>query len=129
MFIFCAVGQQSSFRDCLLQNKLHIRQKIPTNKWIFVCWIILGYRYTAPRNVPPRYIPPRNVPAGKNRIFFRFVAALFRFVAHFARVRIEDSSRSRFVSTAYFAQSQTTLFPCILFLGVSVREGISSGGK
>ena len=49
---------------------------------------------------------------------------LFRLVARFARVRIGDSSRNRFASTAYFAQSQTTLFPCILFMG-----GISRWGK
>ena len=51
-----------------------------------------GSRYTPPRNVPPRYIPPRNVP----------LPTLFRFEARFARVRIEDSSRNRFTSTAYF---------------------------
>ena len=36
--------------------------------------------------------------------FFRFVATLFRFVARFACVRIEDSSWKRFASTAYFAK-------------------------
>ena len=41
------------------------------------------------------------------------------FVAHFVRVRIGDSSRNRFASTAYFTQSQ---FPCILFMG-GVSEG------
>ena len=40
----------------------------------------------------------------KNRIFFRFVAALFRLVARFTRVKIEDSSGNRFASTAYFAK-------------------------
>ena len=37
-------------------------------------------------------------------MFFWFLAALFRFVARFARVRIEDSSGNRFASTAYFAK-------------------------
>ena len=40
----------------------------------------------------------------KNRIFFRFVAALFRLVARCARVGIEDSSENRFASTAYFTK-------------------------
>ena len=40
----------------------------------------------------------------KNRMFFWFEAALFRFVARFARVRIEESSGNRFSSTAYFAK-------------------------
>ena len=63
-----------------------------------------GYRYTSSRNVPIRYISPRNVPPRQNRIFFWFVAALFRFVARFAHVRIEDSSGNSFTSTAYFAK-------------------------
>ena len=33
------------------------------------------------------------------------------------------------MSTAYFAQSQTTLFPFILFMGGSVRGEIARGGK
>ena len=37
-------------------------------------------------------------------IFFRLVAALFRFVARFARIRIENSCGYRFASTAYFAK-------------------------
>ena len=48
-------------------------------------------------------------------------STVLRFVAGFARVRIENSSRNRFASTAYFAQSQTTLFPCILFMGGMFR--------
>ena len=51
---------------------------------------------------------------------------LFRLVA---RVRIEDSSRNRFVSTAYFTQSQTTLFLCILFMGGMFRGGNNRGGS
>ena len=43
--------------------------------------------------------PPR-----KNRMFFWFLAVLFRFVARFARVRIQDSSFNRFASTAHFAK-------------------------
>ena len=59
---------------------------------------------------------------------------VLRFLARFARVRIGVSSRNRFASTAYFAESQTTLFLCILFMGgISwggiVREGIVHGGK
>ena len=37
-------------------------------------------------------------------MFLWLLAALFRFVARFARVRIEDSSGNRFASTAYFAK-------------------------
>ena len=70
------------------------------------------------RNVPPRYIPPRNVPPRKkpNVFFYRFVATLFRLIARFARVRIEDSSGNSFVSTAYFTK------PCFVV-------GECSGGK
>ena len=53
----------------------------------------IGSRYTPPRKIPT---PPRF-----------FVATLFRFVPRFARVRIEDSSRNRFASTAYFAKPGT----------------------
>ena len=48
-------------------------------------------------------------------------------LARFARVRIEDSSRNRFASTTYFAQSQTTLFPRILFMGGNNRGGTFRG--
>ena len=37
-------------------------------------------------------------------MFFLSVAALFRFVARFARVRVEDSSGNRFALTAYFTK-------------------------
>ena len=73
----------------------------------------------SPRKVPPRYIPPRNVPPRKNRMFFWFLAALFRFVARFARVRIEDSSFNRFASTAYFAKPG--------FVGVEFSGGKQPG--
>ena len=59
---------------------------------------------------PPVYSPP----------------TLFQFVARFAGVGIEDSSRNRFA--AYFAQSQTMLFPCILFIGGMFRGGTFRGG-
>ena len=71
-----------------------------------------------PRNVPPRYITPGNVP----------YPTLFRFVARFARVSIEDSCRNRFTSTVYFAQSQTTLFLFILFIEGMFRGGNNQGG-
>ena len=54
---------------------------------------------------------------------------LFRFAARFARVRIGDSSRNRFTSSAYFAQSQAKLFQCILFIGASIRGESARGGK
>ena len=44
------------------------------------------------------------LPPGKFQPPHFFVATLFRFVARFACVRIEDSSRNRFASTAYFAK-------------------------
>ena len=53
---------------------------------------------------------------------------LFRFVARFARVRIGNSSRNRFASTAYFAESKTSLFPCILFMGRMFRGGNNRSG-
>ena len=59
-----------------------------------------------------RAFPPSFTPLGG-----LLPPTLFRLVARFARVRIGDSSQNRFASTAYFAQSQTTLFPCILFMG------------
>ena len=53
---------------------------------------------------------------------------LFRLVARFARVMTEDSSRNSFASTVYFAQSQTTLFPCIpTFHGEMFRGGNNRG--
>ena len=49
------------------------------------------------------YTPHRKIPSSP-----RFsVATLFPFVARFTRVRIEDSSRNRFTSSAYFAKSGT----------------------
>ena len=69
------------------------------------------------------------LPHGKFPTPPRFsVATLFQLVARFTRVRIEYSSRNRFASTAYFAQSQTTLFPCILFMGGMFRGGNNRGG-
>ena len=53
---------------------------------------------------------------------------MFRFVVRFSRVRIEDCSRNRFASTVYFAQSQTTLFPSILFMGGMFRGGNNRDG-
>ena len=50
---------------------------------------------------------------------FRFVAELFRFVARFARVRIEESSGNRFTSTAYFAKPG--------FVGGNVPGGETTG--
>ena len=54
---------------------------------------IKGSRYTPPREIFP---PPRFS-----------VATLFRFVARFALVRIEDYSRNWFTSTAYFIKPGT----------------------
>ena len=68
----------------------------------FIETISFKTKYTF--NKYSRYIPPRNVPPKKIRCFFRFVAALFRFVARFARVRIEDSSGNKITSTAYLAK-------------------------
>ena len=52
----------------------------------------IGTRYTPPGKSPPPCFS---------------VVTLFRFVARFPRVRIEDSSRNRFASTAYFANPGT----------------------
>ena len=68
-------------------------------------------------NSLPDISPTDNSPQGTSP------PTLFRFVARFARVRIGDSSRNRFASTAYFAQSQTTLFSCILFMRWMFRGG------
>ena len=53
------------------------------------------------RSFPRRFFPHRFFP----RRFF--LASLFRFVASFARVRIEDSSRNSFASMAYFEKQGT----------------------
>ena len=59
-----------------------------------------------PERYTPVYSPAKECsPPKKNWMFFWSVAALFRFVAHFTRVRIEDSSGNRFASTAYFGKS------------------------
>ena len=68
-----------------------------------------GSRYTPPRKIPPGtfhlgIFSQGMFPPEETEYFFRFVAALFRFVARFARVRIEDSSGNRFTSTAYFTK-------------------------
>ena len=47
-------------------------------------------------------------------------STLFRFVARFASVRIEDSSGNRFASTAYFAKPY--------FVGGNVPGGNNRGG-
>ena len=78
-----------------------------------------------------KYTPPQDIPSGTFHLGIfpqgMFPPTLFRFVARFASVRIEDSSRTRFASAAYFAQSQTTLFPCILFMGGMLRGGMFRG--
>ena len=86
-----------------------------------------GSRTPDPRRFPPGNFPPwinpsltfpsRLLPLTDNSLHVTSPPTLFQFVARFARTRIGDSSRNRFVSTVYFAQSQTTLFPCILFMG------------
>ena len=60
-----------------------------------------------PENSPPEKSPlenshPRKIPPTVASFFSG--AMLFRFVARFARVRIQDYSRKRFESTAYFAK-------------------------
>ena len=65
--------------------------------------------------------PKRSTPVYSSQ---EYSPPTFRFVARYARVRIVDSSRNNFASTAYFAQSQTTLIACIFFMG-----GIVCGGK
>ena len=57
----------------------------------------MGCRYTPPRKIPPGTFHPVIFPPGM------FPPTLFRFVTRLARVWIGDSSRNRFVSTAYFA--------------------------
>ena len=52
-----------------------------------------GSRIKSPRQNPPDQNPPEKKKKFKLRFF---VATLFRFVARFARVRIEDSSLNRF---------------------------------
>ena len=84
--------------------------------------LLIGYRDTPPRKIPPGTFHPGIFPQEM------YPPTLFRLVARFARVRIEYSSRNRFASTAYFAQSRTTLFPCTLFMGGMFRGGNSRGG-
>ena len=75
---------------------------------------------------PGKFLPERSTPVYSPKEFFP--PTLFRLVARFDRVRIQDSIRNRFTPTAYFAQSQTTLFPCILFMGGMFRGGHNRGG-
>ena len=78
--------------------------------------------WTIPSDISPRVISPHgHFPHGTSPPTF------FRFVGRFAHVRIGDSNRNRFASTAYFAQSRTTLFPCILLMGGSVRGEVPGG--
>ena len=51
---------------------------------------------------------------------------LFRFVACFARVRIEDSSRNRFVSKVYLLPDNVVSMHA--FHGGNVQEGNNRGG-
>ena len=89
---------------------------------IFFLLRFFGSRYSPPREIPPERFTSVYSPKECS------LPMLFLFVARFARVRIEDSSRNRFVSTAYFVQSQTMLFPCILFMGGMFRGGNNRGG-
>ena len=84
--------------------------------------LLIGYRDTPPRKIPPGTFHPGIFPQGM------FPPTLLRFVARFAHVRTEDSSRNRLASTAYFAQSQTRLFPGILFMGGMFGVGNNRGG-
>ena len=100
-----------------------------TSRYTLVC--LYASRHICTMRVlgilPPGKFPPeRSTPVYSPKEYSP--PTLFRFVARFACVRIEDSSRNRFTSTAYFAQSQTTLFPCILFMGGMFRGGNNRGG-
>ena len=79
------------------------RPLLPPQKWAH--WY-KGSRQSPPRKIPPGKFHPGIFPQGmfppEKTVLFWFLAALFRFVARFARVRIEDSSFNRFASTAYF---------------------------
>ena len=62
------------------------------------------YYSVCPCYFPPWAIPSRIIPPWLFSPTGCVVTALFWFVASFARVRIEDSSGNRFVSTAYFTK-------------------------
>ena len=106
--------------------KLLWQQRLPETileKWKLYFFVFFCYRYTPSRKNSPWNVPPLNIPPRKCSPL-----TLFRFVGRFACVRIEDSSRNRFASTEYFLQSQTTLFPCILFMRGMFRGGNNRGG-
>ena len=71
-------------------------------------------------------LPPGKFPAERSTPVYSpkecSPPTLFRLVVRFTRVRIGDSSRSRFAWTVYFAQSQTMLFPWTLFMGAMFRS-------
>ena len=61
------------------------------------------------------------LPPGKSHPTRFSIATLFRFVARFATVRIEDSSRNRFASTAYFAKPVVQKFQSLNYLSLSTK--------
>ena len=78
---------------------------------------VLGILSPGKSSLPPRF----------------FIAALFQFVARFARVSFEDSNRNRFASTAYFAKPDYVAFVATFFRFVArfarVRIEDSSGNR
>ena len=75
----------------------HQQKHVPSAKQqyeLFLYTAAIMFKRVLGKN-PPEKIPPEKIHPKKNVASF-IVATLFRFVARFARVRIEDSSRNRF---------------------------------
>ena len=69
--------------------------------------------------LPPGKFPPeRSTPVYSPKECS--LPTFFRFIARFARVRIEDSSRNRFASMAYFAKKPDNVVSMHTFHGGNV---------
>ena len=94
-------------RMCMNVSWLHTTFSIPTYIWMYMCHVycicpaicaaICATRF--PEKYRRQNPPGKKSPQKKNWLRFS-VATLFRFVARFNRVRIEDSSRNRFALNA-----------------------------
>ena len=71
-------------------------------QWQVVCAIVLDMNISRVYMKVLGIFPPKQFPPPRFS-----VATLFRYVACFACVRIEDSSRNKSASTAYFAKPGT----------------------
>ena len=97
-----SISQEINY--CILNIYLYLEQAIDKDMDKITVLGMFPPGKFPPERSSPVYSPEECSPPKKTEYFFRLVAAWFQFVARFARVRIEDSSRNRFASTAYFAK-------------------------